>query len=662
MLLDMIGPGFRDLPACTGGVEFHPGEVRENQVGSASSPGEDRIQPAMATAKVRFAGHTLDLRSGELTRHGRRIYLQQQSLEVLRMLLATPGEMVSREELRERLWPGDTFVDFDHGLNNVVQKLRTALGDSADRPRIIETIPRRGYRFVAPLVEPGSLPAREPPPVVSPAPDRRPLALIVLALLVALTWVGIGYYRSYRSPSDANAGQRRMAVLPFQNLSGDPGQDYFSDGMTEEVISYLTRLDPSRLTVIARTSAMAYKGSNKTVAEIGKELQVDFLLEGSVRREGDRVRVTAQLIKVPDQSHLWTESYERDLSGILSVQKDIAANVAREIGLHLVQKTDTSPRARSVKPEAYESYLRGLSLWHSGRQKGPMESVAYFKKAIALQPDYAEAYAWLAFAYNRLGSAEVLPPKQIYPLAKVAALRAIELDGSLPEGHAALGFILRNYEWDWTGAERELKIALRSDPNNPVSNHVYGLFLSTVGRHEEAIAALQRAAALDPLSPNVANSRALVYVNARRFQDAREIRQSRRELETGNPIWWGHFLLSIGEYSQALEEFEKDRSGQPRLPDLVGKAHAYAGMGRRQEALSLLQELEAHPQARTILSPFIARVHAQLGQMDQAFRWLDVAVEERAARVIFLKVDPAWDPMRADPRFQAELRRMHLAD
>ncbi|HVP42590.1 MAG TPA: winged helix-turn-helix domain-containing protein [Terriglobales bacterium] len=634
----------------------------EDLLGSAPSSGTVQDPSAPETAKAYFAGYALDIRSGELTCNGKRIYLQQQPLEVLRMLLATPGEMVSREQLRERLWPGDTFVDFEHGLNKAVQKLRTALGDSPENPRFIETVPRRGYRFVAPLADPASQ-AEVRPTVTAPPIRTRPrhaIAALAMALLLGLL---VNLASSKFSPRPTTVpGLQRLAVLPFANLSGDSAQEYFSDGMTEEMIAYLSRYDSSRLAVIARTSAMAYKGSRKTVAQIGRELDVDYILEGSVRRDGNRVRITAQLIQVQDQSHRWAESYERELSGIFPVQKDIAVNVAREIGLQLTRGAPAPLRTRIVQPEAYEAFLRGLSLWHSGRQRGAADSVDHFKRAIALQPDYAEAYAWLAFAYNRLASGEFVPPKEGYPLAKAAALRAIEIDDSLPEGHAALGFILRNYEWDWAGSERELKKALLSNPNNPVSNHVYGLYLSTVGRHEEAIGAIKRAAVLDPLSRTVASGRGLVYVNARRFQEARAVAQSRRELDGANPIWWGHFLLSMGEYPQALNEFERAPRELPGLGDLAGKIQAYAGIGKTHKARALLQDLKAHPQARAILSPYIARIHGQLGEFDEAFRWLDVAVEERAARLIFLKVDPAWDPLRADPRFQSALRRMNLAD
>ncbi len=630
-------------------------------MGTAPEPArEGRPELLYADSKLYFAGIEADLRSGELTANGRKVYLQQQPLEVLRMLLERPGEMVSREELRERLWPADTFVDFDHGLNKAVQKLRTALGDSSDRPHFIETLPRRGYRFVARLESP---PPVAVPPVVRPSRGARAwkwaLPFCLVAIILGL--LAYGFRPSSRRPPKPGEVQR-LAVLPFKNLSGNPEQDFFSDGMTEEMIVHLSRYAPSRLAVIARTSAMAYKDSRKTVSEIGRELDVDYILEGSIRREAERVRITAQLIDARDQSHLWSESYEHEMSGIIPVQKDIAANVAREIGLHLNHRASAVARTRQVQPQAYEAFLRGLSLWHSGRQDALPGCVTQFQRAIALQPDYAEAYAWLAFSYNRMASSELLPPREGYPLAKAAAHKAIEIDPALPEGHAALGFVLRNYEWDWAGAERELQTALQADANNAVSNHVYGLYLSTVGRHDEAVAAINRAAVLDPLSSSVASGRALVYVNARRFAEARAAVESHRDLHHANPVWWGQFLVATHEYPQALQEFARQPQKPPALADLAGSAQAYAGMGDIPKARALLRELKAHPQARATLSPYIARIHGQLGDMDEAFQWLDIAIEERAARVIFLKVDPAWDSLRPDPRFQQALRRMNLAE
>ncbi|MGH2395581.1 MAG: winged helix-turn-helix domain-containing protein [Terriglobales bacterium] len=633
-------------------------------MGTPPSPkGENQSDSVPALAKVSFAGFALDLRSGELTSDNKRIYLQQQPLEVLRMLLERSGEMVSREDLRERLWPGDTFVDFDHGLNKAVQKLRNALGDDSESPRFIETLPRRGYRFIASVSKAERATAEAQAQHGASLPKRgqgRLLALIAggLALLAVLGFAANSYLRT--RPAPAGAGQRRLAVLPFQNLSGDPEQEYFSDGITEEMIAHLSRFDPEWLAVIARTSAMTYKGSRKTVAEIGDELHVDYILEGSVRRDAGRVRITAQLVQVRDQSHLWAQSYEREISGIFPIQKEIADSVAREIGLRLGSAAPAAGHSRAVHPEAHDAFLRGLYLWHAGDGEAVAESARHFQTAVSLQPDYALAYAWLAFAYNRMASGDYVPPKEGYPLAKAAAHRAIELDPALPEGHAALGFILRSYEWDWQGAEKELRTALRADPNSSIAHNVYGLYLSTVGRHEEAIAAMKRAGELDPLSALVASSRAAAYANARRFDDAKAVFQDRGDAARSRS--WPGILMANGEYKQALAIFDAVPADSQRPEVAAGRAQAYAALGRTREARALLDQFKAHPHARTVYSPFIARIHAQLGEKNEAFRWLQIAVEERAARVIYLKVDPAWDPLRGDSRFQDLLRRMNLAD
>jgi TolB-like protein/DNA-binding winged helix-turn-helix (wHTH) protein/tetratricopeptide (TPR) repeat protein len=605
------------------------------------------------SGRVAFGDCRLDLRTGELDRAGMRVYLQEQPLQVLRLLLEKSGELVTREELRQRLWPGDTFVNFDQGLNKAIQKLRIALDDSSAEPRFIETLPRRGYRFIGSVAHP------EPASSGTSAPPARArwrklsiIAMVAAAVTVAcIAWVIRGSQRTSAPPQ-----VQRLAVLPFQNLSGDTGQEYFSDGMTEELIARLSVYDPQSLHVVARTSVMPYKATQKTVEQIGRDLDVDYILEGSVRRDQSRVVVTAQLVRVRDQGHLWTQTYERESSAVVPVQMDIARKVAGSIGLRLVGYGGRA--VRLLHPAAHEEYLRGLSLLHSGGSASAAASMKHFQRSIELQPDYAEAHASLAFSYNFLSSGEVLDPKDGFPHAKAAALRAIELDPELPQAHAALAFVLRNYEWDWSGAEEEIGKALRADPNNPVAHQVYGLLLSTVGRHQQAILEIERAAELDPLSPTVSSNRSMIYVNARQYDKALAIWQQRRALTPTNPPWWGSFLLVLGRNQEALAEFE--RSQHPR--DLVGRAHALAALGRDAEARALLRQLERRPDARSILSPFFARAYAELGDFDAAFRWLNIAIDERAARVIFLKVDPAWDPLRADPRFQRLLTRMNLAE
>jgi tetratricopeptide (TPR) repeat protein len=344
----------------------------------------------------------------------------------------------------------------------------------------------------------------------------------------------------------------------------------------------------------------------------------------------------------------------------MPIQQEIAANVAREIGLKLRAGAASPPAAKSIPPEAYDAFLRGLYLLHSGRNDAVFESVQHFQNAVAHAPDYALAYAWLAFAYNRLSSGDHVPPKKGYALAKAAALRAIEIDPTLPEAHAALGFILRSYEWDWQGAEQELRRAVAVGPNTPVAHQVYGLYLSAVGRHEEAIAALNRAAALDPLSPVVASNRASAYGYARRFEEAKAMWQGRGDISLSRS--WPHILIMNGKYREALSLLEAAPKDAQRWELVSGKAQAYAGLGRTREARAILEQLKSRPEARNILSPHIALIHAQLGETDEALRWLEMAVEEHSARLVYLKVDPGWDQLRGDPRFHALLRRMNFTD
>ena len=622
----------------------------------ANSPGVNgaaRLSSVPVSKRLSFASYTLDLRSGELSTQGKRIYLQQQPLHVLQMLLERPGEMVGREELRNRLWPSQTFVDFDHGLNKAVQKLRTALGDRSENPQFIETVPRRGYRFIAPVWEIEQvLPEAS---VKSASHWRNKRSLIIGALTIILLALLSYFGYSARRIGSQTSGLQRLAVLPFKNLGQDAEQEYLIDGIMEEMITRLSRYDPAQLAVISRTSAMAFKKTNKSISQIGRELNVRYILEGSVRREGSHLRVTATLIQVPSETHLWAKTYEGDLRNIASLQNAVADDVARE--MKLFPRNSATEHAHTVSPEAYEAFLRGVYLWHTAPLQD-IEYTRYFQKAISIEPNYAMAHAWLAFSYNRLASGELRPPSEAYPLAKAEALKAIEIDPNLPEGHAALAFILRSYEWDWIGAEREIQKALQLDPKNPVASHVYGLYLSTLGKHDEAIAVFDKTLDLDPLSPLAASNRALIYANARRDNDAIAARQEFADLVGKEPFWWGHFLLARGANNQALAAFE---SAPPLNTTLAGRAQAYAALGRTKEARALLKQLEADANARSVLSPYIARIHAALGDQDEAFRWLEIAYSEHAPRLIFLKVDPAWDLLRSDPRFEDLLRRMNLA-
>src|SRR6202046_3294969 len=431
----------------------------------------------------------------ELFKHGVRLKIRPQPLQVLNYLLSRAGNVVTREELRQELWSAEIFVDFEHGLNNSVKELRAVLGDSAAEPRYIQTLPRLGYRFVAAVeitgsgASPVSLPTIEGPNLapagrssdfavprglpVERAEEsstlRRWPALLAVCLALVLGLVFYFRWSSSRARRPAVTGRTMVAVLPFENLTGDPGQEYFSDGLTEEIISQLGGLDPSHLGVIARTSVMHYKGSREPLDRIGKELGIQYLLEGSVRRSSDKVRITAQLIQVKDQSHIWARQYDRELSNLLVLQAEIAQQIAQEIQLGLAYSRATisahSPPLGPQEYEAYDLYLKGRYFWNKRTARGLEQAIESFQQAIAKDANYARAYAGLADSYALLSGYTLIPQSESMPKARAAALKALELDDSLAEAHTSLALIRENYDWDWKTAEKEYLRAIELNPN-----------------------------------------------------------------------------------------------------------------------------------------------------------------------------------------------------
>ncbi len=444
--------------------------------------------PASSPRRVHAGLFEVDLGSGEIHKSGRKVRLQEQPFRVLAMLLERPGELITREELQARVWPADTFVGFDEGINTAIRKLRVAFGDSADNPRFIETIPRRGYRFVAPVQDAIAEPAQlSENIVITDAPadlarsrprsiKRSVVALSAAALLVILaSLASVTYLRRFHPPLQSAAQKRVMlAVLPFQNMSNDPGQEYFSDGLTEETITDLGQLTPEHLGVIARTSTMTYKHTNKTVTQIGQELGVDYILEGSVRREGGEARVSAQLIRVSDQTHLWAQNYERELHDLLQIENELGKAIARQVQINLTpqQEIDLS-KMRSVNPDAYDLYLKGRFYWNQRNPAAIKESIGYFQQATAQDPNFAPAYVGLADAYNISNILGVYSAKDSLPKAKAAATKALALDPSLAEAHAALGMVKSHYDFDFPGAEREFLKAIELNPNSAYAHFFY---------------------------------------------------------------------------------------------------------------------------------------------------------------------------------------------
>jgi TolB-like protein/Tfp pilus assembly protein PilF len=500
---------------------------------------------------------------------------------------------------------------------------------------------------------------------VSARPGR--LRLISILVGIAFLLAGTLYLAGARIwPRHQPARRVMLAVLPFENLSGQPEEDYFNDGLTDELITKLGGLEPVQLGVIARTSAMQYKRSTKSAAQIGRELGVDYLLEGSARRADGRVRITAQLIQVRDETHVWAESYEGDLRDILKLQRDVAAAVAREIRLKLTpqQRAGLGP-TRPVNPDAYEAYLKGLYFWNKFTVDGFDKSVEYFQQAIGIDPNYAPAYAGLAAAYALQGNFSVLTPQQAYPKSKAAAAKAIELDGSMSFAHGQLGFVTMFYDRDWAGAEREFIRALEINPSNANAHEGYAFYFVVRGQFEQALAEIQRARELDPLSLIINSDVGFVEVFARQYDQA--IQQLQKTLEMDPNFPPTHWVLSIVYESKGLfkeANAEDLKAGALAQSDShwvaeVQKAFDASGWkGSRRKRLELL--LAARSKGESIPPYWLAKAYISLGERQKALDWLEQAVEVRFYLVVFLKVDPRFDGLRDDPRFNALLRRIGL--
>jgi len=595
----------------------------------------------------RFSAFELDVDEKELRKHGIRIKLQGQPFLVLHRLLENPNHLVSREELRRELWPEDTFVDFEHSLNEAVNKVRTALGDSASKPRFVETVPRHGYRFIASVERAGDAPTPAPAP---PRPARKGLAAAAALVLAA----GAGFFVLRFTNREMDI--RSLAVLPLENLSGDPSQEYFSDGMTDELTSKLATIDELR--VISRTSARRYKTTDKSLREIGRELGVDALVEGSVRLADGKVRITVQLVEAATDESLWTETYDGAAVDILEIQDRVARSIAREL------QAELDARTRDIAPEAFHAYLRGRHHWNQRTEKDFLKAIEYFTEATSLAPSYAEAYAGLADTYSLLSVYNLQRPERAMPMAKEAVLEALRIDPALGEAHASLGHILFLYDWDWTEAEHEFEKAIELKPEYPSTYQWYGVFLMARNRPDEALRTMDRALELDPVSLSLNENLGWALYVARRYPEAIEQFQKTLQLDSnfGQALrYLGLTQLHLGRHAEALQTLERARgvlSGEPEVQSDLALAHALAG--ERDEAERMLEVLMKESDERYV-SPFlIASFHTGLGNFEEALDWLEKAGAERAANVVFLGVDPSFDPLRAHPRFQALLARIGL--
>ena len=564
---------------------------------------------------VRFGIFELDLTSGELRRRGVKVRLQEQPLRALVALTECPGVVLTRVELQHILWPSGTTVDFDRGLNKAINRLREALGDDADDPRFIETLPQRGYRFIAELENtPTTLPRIE-----------------------------------------------SIAVLPLENLSISPGDEYFSDGMTDELIGEIARIGSLR--VISRTSIMQYKtGVRKSLSAIAHELNVDAILEGTVWHSGQKVRITAQLIRAQDDRHLWSGKYERGFTDLLDLQSEVARAIAAQIQITLTPQERTYlTRSRPVNPDAYKAFLRGKFFLHQG-MRGVTRSVELFRQATDLDPFQAESYAGLAEALCYARIFGLSPSGETHAEARAAALQALQLDDSNAGAHNALASVKEGYDWDWAGAEAEYLCALQLNPSRLLTRLWYAAFLAHMGRYSEAIEESGRALALDPISPIAHNNRAMVFFRARRYDEAIGAAREALELDPSfvNAIWWQSVAYAGNhDYSTSIMSLERalSMSHGPVFRALLG--HVYALAGERKKALGTLEELKALSKEGYVSPVDFAIVYSGLSNADSTFEWLEIAYRARATRLLELP-SMYFDNVRSDPRYSDLMKRMGI--
>ncbi len=600
---------------------------------------------------LRFGVFELDLRAGELRRHGLRVRLQEQPFQVLAILLEHRGEVVTREELQKKLWSADTFVDFDHGLNKAINKIRLALGDSATSPRFVETVARRGYRFLAEVSVADAAPVRSPELAIQPhlaaeARESRDLAgklavpkhrlpslawkISVFVLLLVMASLATWKLYSWNRPFPVI---RSLAVLPLESLSSDASQDYFADGMTDELISDLGQL--SALRVISRTSVMAYKRARKPLGQIARELNVDAVVEGTVFRSGDQVRITAQLIEASADKHLWSQSYEGELRDTLALQSKVARAIADQIRINLnPQEQAALKNLKVVKPEAYESYLKGRYFWNKRTSDG-------------LKGDWEYA---------------VMPPAEALPKAKAAAIKALELDSTLGEAHNSLAFSLDVFDWDLDSAGKEFRRAIELNPGYATAHQWYASHLIVLGRNDEAIGEMRKAESLDPLSLIIGADLADFLVIAHSYDES--IRESRKTIEMDPNFALAHNQLGQAYLQkhmpdEAIAELQKAVQLSGNSPTCIANlARAYVASGKRSEAVTLLDDLKKRSNSSYSHASEIAVIYVALGDTDQAMSWLEKGYAERFNPSVLLRA--GFDPLRSDPRFEDLLHRIGL--
>jgi TolB-like protein/DNA-binding winged helix-turn-helix (wHTH) protein len=640
---------------------------------------------------IHFGVFEVDLRARELRKKGVRIKIQQQPFELLLLLLARPGQVLSRDDLRQKLWPSDVYVDFDRSVNKAMVKLREALGDSSESPLYIETLPRIGYRFIAPVAHSSTeselaiLPAapshesftppeyipsqsvfgviaaqvetsKHPPthallgsqPPAKPPVARWPRIAAAALILIATSATALAVHKHNLSSAPIHS----LAVLPLDNLSGDQSQDYFADGMTDELTTMLAK--NSTLRIVSRTSAMQYKKAQRPLRDIARELGVEGIIEGSVNRSGDHVHMTVQLIRVENDAHLWAESYDRGPSDIPGLSRE----AARAIAVCLNSSVPESPKSRFVVPAAHDAYLHGRYLWFAGKNE---EAHELFKKAIELQPDYAAGWQGLADYYGLANYAGTMDPAVAGPAAKAAALKAIELDDSSAQSHLSLGGALFLADWDFRGAFQEIDRAIAIEPRLAEAHFFRSRMLSALDRHAEAITSQKTAMELDPFARPQAL--AMTYTDARQFAAAiAEVRQ-RLQSSPYDPSLHDQLsydLLCDRQFKESAEEFEKSLLLQDDKKSATAVREAFAKGGYPAEVAWQLSSSQKHAAVAYVSPVALAWCYAQLGQREQAMSLLEKGYALRDPSMLWLQTVPAFDFLHDDPRYRDLIRKIGL--
>jgi TolB-like protein/DNA-binding winged helix-turn-helix (wHTH) protein/lipoprotein NlpI len=640
--------------------------------------------PSAASVSIRFGDDfELDPHWQKLRRAGRTLKLERIPTEILLLLVEKNGELVTRDEIISRVWGDSVFLDTDNSINGAIRKIRQVLKDEPENPRFIETVTGRGYRFIAAIVQPPP-PDPEPVPVddtaasaaspdaaVASPPSHKAAPWRLIGIFVVVI-AGLGAYlyvlRSHKQVQEPPV-RSMLAVLPFENFTGDSSEDYFSDGLTEEMIGQLGNLDPAHLGVIARTSVMHYKHSQESIPAIGRDLGVQYVIEGSVRRDAKRVRITAQLIEVKDQTHLWARQYDRDLGNLLELQEEIAREVTNEIEFSLSGRRPIEP-AQAAAPvrgansyETYDLYLKGRYFWNKRTADGFRQAADYFQQAIDKDPNFARAHAGLADTFALMSTWYIGPQNELMPKARARALRALELDERLADAHASLAVVKENYDYDWPGAEKEFRRALELDPQYAVAHQWYAEFLSWQGRFPEAFAESEQARQLDPISLIGATDRASILYESRQYESA--LKQWRSVLDL-DPTYdhAEHMMipayLQLGRYDDAAKVIDRwEAVGEG--PWLWGwKAAVCARAGHPDEARQALAKLEQGSGSTANREATLLIAYSGTGQKERALELLQQMYAEHSNAVVQIKVDPMFDPLRGDPRFKDLLLRLRL--